>query len=43
MQQIPQGFVPVTDIIPEVLLEIRYYSAFNFVGERIRSYEAPMA
>ena len=43
MNQIPQGFVPVTDIIPEALLEIRYNSAFNFVGTRIRSYEAPVA
>ena len=37
------GFVLVTDVIPESLLEIRYYSAFNFVGERIDSYEAPVA
>ena len=37
------GFVLVTDVIPESLLEIRYYSAFNFVGERIDSYNAPVA
>ena len=37
------GFVLVTDVIPESLLEIRYYSAFNFVGERIDAYEAPVA
>ena len=37
------GFVPVTDVIPEALLEMRYYSAFNFVGERIDSYKAPVA
>ena len=37
------GFVLVTDVIPESLLEIRYYSAFNFVGERIDSYGAPVA
>lgn len=37
------GFVLITDIIPEVLLEIRYYSAFNFVGKRIDGYEEPIA
>ena len=37
------GFVLLTDIIPDALLEIRYYSTFNFVGTRIDSYEAPVA
>ena len=37
------GFVNVTDIIPDAILEMRYYSTFNFVGERIDSYEAPIA
>ena len=37
------GFVLLTDVIPDALLEIRYYSTFNFVGERIDSYEAPVA
>ncbi len=37
------GFVLVTDVIPEAVLEIRYYSTFNFVGERINGYEAPVA
>ena len=37
------GFVSVNDVIPDAILEIRYYSAFNFVGERIRGYEAPIA
>ena len=36
-------FVVVTDIVPDVLLEIRYYSTYNFVGERIDGYEAPIA
>lgn len=43
MNQIPDGFVPVTDIIPDVQLDIRYYSAFNFVGTRINAYKAPVA
>ncbi|MBQ7738962.1 MAG: M15 family metallopeptidase [Desulfovibrionaceae bacterium] len=37
------SFVLLTDIVPDILLDIRYYSTFNFVGERIRGYEAPLA
>lgn len=37
------GFVVVTDVIPDAILEMRYFSTFNFVGERIDSYEAPIA
>lgn len=37
------GFVMVTDAIPDAILEMRYYSTFNFVGERIDGYEAPVA
>jgi len=37
------GFVNITDVVPDVILEIRYYSTYNFVGERIDGYEQPMA
>ena len=37
------GFVSVGEMIPDVLLDIRYYSAFNFIGERIDGYEEPVA
>lgn len=37
------GFVLLTDIIPDVLLDIRYYSTFNFVGARVDGYEEPVA
>lgn len=37
------GFVLITDLIPDAILEIRYYSAFNFIGERIPGYEQPVA
>ena len=37
------GFVSIGDAIPDVLLDIRYYSAFNFIGERIDGYEEPIA
>jgi len=35
--------VDVTEVIPDLLLEIRYYSTYNFVGERIDGYEGPVA
>ena len=37
------GFVLLTRVVPDVILEIRYYSTYNFVGERIHAYEAPIA
>ena len=37
------GFVSVGEAIPDVLLDIRYYSGFNFIGERIDGYEEPAA
>ena len=37
------GFVSVAEAIPDVLLDIRYYSSFNFIGERIDGYEEPAA
>ena len=36
-------FVKITDVIPDAILEIRYYSTYNFVGARIDGYEAPIA
>ena len=36
-------FVVLTDIIPDALLEIRYYCTFNFIGDRIPGYEEPVA
>ena len=37
------GFVSISEMIPDVLLDIRYYSSFNFIGERIDGYEEPAA
>ena len=37
------GFVNVTDIVPDAILEIRYYGTFNFVGTRIDGYLQPTA
>ena len=37
------GFVLLTDAVPDVILEIRYYSTYNFIGDRIDGYEQPVA
>ena len=37
------NFVEVTEIVPDVILEIRYYGTYNFVGERIDGYLSPIA
>lgn len=37
------GFVLLADYVPSVIQEIRYYSTFNFIGERIDGYEEPCA
>lgn len=39
----PSGFVLLADLVPGVVQEIRYYSTFNFVGDRIDGYEEPCA
>ena len=39
----PSGFVTLTDVVPDVILEIRYFSTFNFVGTRIDGYDEPVA
>ena len=36
-------FVLLSDAVPDAILEIRYYSTYNFVGDRIEGYEEPLA
>jgi len=36
-------FVNLTDVVPDAILEIRYYSTYNFVGKRIDGYQEPTA
>ena len=36
-------FVLLTDAVPDAILEIRYFSTYNFVGDRIDGYEEPVA
>ena len=37
------GFVDLSEAVPDAVLEIRYHSDYNFVGERIDGYEEPRA
>ena len=39
----PSGFVLLADYVPSIVQEIRYYSTYNFVGDRIDGYEEPCA
>ena len=36
-------FVLLSEAVPDAILEIRYYSTYNFVGDRIDGYEEPVA
>ena len=35
------GFVLLSDAVPDIVQEVRYYTTYNFVGDRIRGYEEP--
>ena len=37
------GFVLLSAVVPHIVQEIRKFSTFNFVGERIDGYEEPVA
>ncbi|HEX9951087.1 MAG TPA: M15 family metallopeptidase [Rubricoccaceae bacterium] len=39
---LPEGFSYLADAAPEIGQEMRYATAFNFVGERIDGYHAPV-
>ncbi|MCL2590179.1 MAG: L,D-transpeptidase family protein [Betaproteobacteria bacterium] len=39
----PKGFVFVQDVVPDVVLGIRYFGTDNFMGARVDGYEAPQA
>ena len=40
-QMLPDVFIDIKDIIPNIELEMRYYSDNNFVGQRIDGYQSP--
>ena len=39
----PSGFVLLSDAVPGIVQEIRYFSTYNFIGDRIDGYEEPCA
>ena len=39
----PSGFVLLADYVPSIIQEIRYYTTYNFIGDRIDGYEEPVA
>ncbi|MBQ6499255.1 MAG: M15 family metallopeptidase, partial [Ruminococcus sp.] len=39
----PSGFVLLAEQVPGIIQEIRYYSTYNFIGDRIDGYEEPCA
>ena len=39
----PSGFVVLSEFVPQIIQEIRYYSTYNFIGDRIDGYEEPCA
>ena len=41
LDKMPDAFVDIQKVIPEVLLDIRYYGLHNFLGEKVDGYQAP--
>ena len=39
----PSDFVLLAEYVPAIVQEIRYYSTYNFIGDRIDGYEDPCA
>jgi len=37
------GFVLLSDFVPGIVQEIRYFSTYNFIGDRVDGYEEPVA
>ena len=38
---LPDGFVDISNTIPNIEIEARYFSEDNFIGQRIKGYESP--
>ena len=39
---LPNGFVYIKDVIPNIVLDIRYHSEYNFLGAQVDGYQAPV-
>ncbi len=37
-----QGFVILSEYVPEIIEEVRYHTTYNFIGEKIDGYEDPI-
>ena len=42
-QKLPEGFVHIDEVIPDVIYDIRYAGNHNFIGKPIAGYEKPQA
>jgi len=40
--ELPEGFVYIDRIIPDISIDLKYYSKNNFVGEKITGYNGPV-
>ena len=40
-QSLPQGFEKIEDVLPDVVLELRYAGTNNFMGRQVRGYASP--
>ncbi|MCL2617983.1 MAG: M15 family metallopeptidase [Defluviitaleaceae bacterium] len=38
----PKGFVYLSDRVPDIIQDVRYYSTYNLVGARFEGYESPV-
>lgn len=38
--QIPDGFVEIITVIPDIIIDLRYYSEHNFLGRKVNGYNA---
>ena len=43
IEQDATNFIAITDVVPDAIMEIRYYSTYNFVGTRVDGYLEPIA
>src|SRR4030042_6448358 len=39
--KMPEGFVDIKDVIPQIELDIRYFGEHNFVGQKVDGYLEP--
>ena len=40
--QMPAGFVDAASVVPGLVVDMRYFGSYNFIGHPIDSYEAPV-